>query len=145
MAETIEHLGTVENIDGSHIRVRIIQTTACASCSVKGHCSSADSKEKIVDITLPESEPSTHIYKVGESVRIEGSLSLGMKAVLLAFVLPFIILVSSLFVFMHLFKGDELLSSGLSLALMSLYYFIVWLNKAATKKIFSFTIKPINN
>ena len=47
---TIKHLGIVENIQGSHLSVRIVQTSACAACSVKGHCSSADSKDKIIDI-----------------------------------------------------------------------------------------------
>ncbi|MCQ5209089.1 SoxR reducing system RseC family protein, partial [Bacteroides thetaiotaomicron] len=40
---TIKHLGFVENIQGSHLSVRIVQTWACAACSAKGHCSSADS------------------------------------------------------------------------------------------------------
>ena len=48
---TIKHLGIVENIQGSHLSVRIVQTSACAACSAKGHCSSADSKDKIIDIT----------------------------------------------------------------------------------------------
>ena len=51
MANTIKHQGIVENINGSHLQVRIIQTSACASCSVKGHCTSADTKEKLVDVT----------------------------------------------------------------------------------------------
>ena len=50
MANTIKHQGIVENINGSHLQVRIIQTSACASCSVKGHCTSADTKEKLVDV-----------------------------------------------------------------------------------------------
>lgn len=47
---TIKHLGIVENIQGSHLSVRIVQTSACAACSAKGYCSSADSKDKIIDI-----------------------------------------------------------------------------------------------
>ena len=33
---TIKHLGIVENIQGSHLSVRIVQTSACAACSAKG-------------------------------------------------------------------------------------------------------------
>ena len=51
MANTIRHQGIVENINGSHLKVRIVQTSACASCSVKGHCTSADTKEKLIDVT----------------------------------------------------------------------------------------------
>lgn len=46
MADIIKHQGIVENINGSHVMVRIVQTSACAACSAKGHCASADTKEK---------------------------------------------------------------------------------------------------
>ena len=38
MADTIKHQGIVENIIGSQIFVRIVQTTGCASCSARGYC-----------------------------------------------------------------------------------------------------------
>ena len=140
MANVITHQGIVENIDDAHVFVRIIQTSACASCSVKGHCSSADSKEKILEISAPFSS-----YKIGDQVTVVGQTSMGMMAVLLAFFIPFLILVISLFLFMHLLDGNELLSGLISLGLLVPYYFVVWLNKAKLKKNFSFTIKPINS
>ena len=63
---TIKHLGIVENIQGSHLSVRIVQTSACAACSVKGHCSSADSKDKIIDII----DTAAASYQVGENVMV---------------------------------------------------------------------------
>lgn len=137
---TIKHLGIVENIQGSHLSVRIVQTSACAACSAKGHCSSADSKDKIIDIT----EPAAASYRVGERVMVVGETSMGMMAVVLAFVLPFVLLIFSLFLFMALI-GNELYAALLSLALLIPYYFVLWLNKTRLKQQFSFTIKPINN
>lgn len=137
MANTITHQGIVENINGSHLRVRIIQTSACASCSVKGHCSSADSKEKLIDVI-----DTVHTYEVGEQVLIVGAMSMGVKAVMLAFVAPFVLLVASLFLFM-LLLGDELYASLFSLAVLVPYYFVLWLNRTRLKQQFSFTIKPI--
>lgn len=137
MANTITHQGIVENINGSHLRVRIIQTSACSSCSVKGHCSSADSKEKLIDII-----DTVHTYEVGEQVMIVGAMSMGVKAVLLAFVAPFVLLVASLFLFMLLI-GDELYASLFSLAVLVPYYFVLWLNRTRLKQQFSFTIKPL--
>ena len=137
MANTITHQGIVENINGSHLRVRIIQTSACSSCSVKGHCSSADSKEKLIDII-----DTVHTYEVGEQVMIIGAMSMGVKAVLLAFVAPFVLLVASLFLFM-LLMGDELYASLFSLAVLVPYYFVLWLNRTRLKQQFSFTIKPL--
>ena len=90
---TIKHLGIVENIQGSHLSVRIVQTSACAACSAKGHCSSADSKDKIIDII----DTAASSYQVGEKVMVVGETSMGMMAVGLAFVLPFVLLIFSLF------------------------------------------------
>ena len=138
MANTIKHQGIVENINGSHLSVRIIQTSACAACSVKGHCSSADSKEKVIDVTAP----SAQTFRVGEQVMVIGEPSMGMMAVTLAFVFPFILLILSLFIFMAVI-GDELYASLLSLAVLVPYYCLLWLNKTRLKQTFSFTIKPI--
>ena len=139
MANTIKHQGIVENIQGSHLSVRIIQTSACAACSAKGHCSSADSKDKVIDIT----DTAASSYQVGEQVMIIGETSMGMMAVVLAFVIPFVLLITSLFIFMA-WMENELYAALSSLIILVPYYFILWLNKVRLKQKFSFTIKPIN-
>ena len=133
---TIKHLGIVENIQGSHLSVRIVQTSACA----KGHCSSADSKDKIIDII----DTAAASYQVGENVMVVGETSMGMQAVALAFIIPFVLLIFTLFLFMALIE-NELYVALLSLAVLVPYYYILWLNKTRLKQKFSFTIKPINN
>ena len=50
MTDKIKHLGIVESINGSYLKVRIVQTSACSACSIKGHCSAAESKEKLIDV-----------------------------------------------------------------------------------------------
>lgn len=137
MANPIRHQGIVENINGSHLQVRIIQTSACASCSVKGHCSSVDTKEKLIDIT----DTNAASYQPGDHVWVIGELSMGAMAVLLAFIVPFLILIISLFIFMAIWY-DELRSSLCSLALLIPYYYILWLNKSRLRKKFSFSIQP---
>ena len=138
MADTIRHQGIVENINGTHLQVRIVQTSACASCSIKGHCSSADTKEKLIDV-IDESSS----YQPGDRVWVTGELSMGVMAVLFAFIFPFLILIISLFVFMAIWN-DELRSALCSLALLIPYYYILWLNKSRLGKKFSFSIKPMN-
>ena len=137
---TIKHLGIVENIQGSHLSVRIVQTSACAACSVKGHCSSADSKDKIIDII----DTAAASYQGGENGMVVGETSMGMQAVALAFIIPFVLLIFTLFLFMALIE-NELYAALLSLAVLVPYYYILWLNKTRLKQKFSFTIKPINN
>ena len=139
MANTIKHQGIVENINGSHLQVRIIQTSACASCSIKGHCSSADTKEKLIDVT----DDNVSSYQPGDRVWVIGELSMGVMAVLLAFILPFLVLIFSLFIFMAIWN-DELGSALCSLALLIPYYYILLLNKSRLGKKFSFSISPMN-
>ena len=139
-SNTIKHLGIVESIQGSHLSVRIVQTSACAACSAKGHCSSADSKDKVIDIM----DTAASSFRVGERVMVVGEMSMGMMAVALAFIIPFVLLVVSLFLFMALI-GNELYAAFLSLTVLVPYYFVLWLNKTRLKQKFSFTIKPINN
>lgn len=138
MANTIKHQGIVENIRDSHLQVRIVQTSACATCSIKGHCTSADTKEKLIDVT----DWNASDYQIGDRVWVVGELSMGYMAVLLAFVIPFLILVLSLFLFMYVWN-NELSASLASLSLLVPYYGVLWFNKARIGKKFSFTILPM--
>lgn len=107
MVTNIKHLGIVENINGSRLKVKIVQSSACSACSVKGHCSASETKEKIIDVYNKNNVP----CQVGERVMIVGTTSMGMKAVLLAFVLPFIVLLLALIISLKLTGGDEAVST----------------------------------
>lgn len=135
MTNVIRHRGIVESIKGSHLTVRIVQASACASCHIKGHCSSADTKEKTVDVFTEDASS----YALGDQVEVIAQLSTGVMAVLLAFVFPFLILLISLFLFMA-FWNDEALAALASLGLLIPYYYILWLNKRRMGKKFSFSI-----
>ena len=101
MTDIIKHRGIVENIEGSHVRVRIVQTSACSACSVKGHCNASESKEKLIDVF----DMKASSYRIGEEVMIYGTTSMGMQAVLLAFGIPFLVLLITLFISMRLRGG----------------------------------------
>ena len=139
MTNIITHQGIVENISGSQVFVRIIQTSACSTCSVKGHCSSAASKEKVIEVTDTSSA-----WKIGDEVTIIGATSMGMRAVLLAFLIPLFLLIFGLFIFKTVLHS-ELYGAFAALAVLIPYYYIIWLNRSLLKQKFSFTIKPINN
>ena len=142
MNNNIKHLGIVESIDGSHVRVKILQSSACSSCSVKGHCNFSETKEKIIDIHDKES---ADCCSVGQEVMVCGTTSMGMKAVVLAFVLPFIVLLAALFVTMRVTDGDEAASALVSLCTLIPYYIIIYLLRNRISRTFSFTLETINN
>ena len=141
MTDIIKHRGIVESINGSHIRVRIVQTSACSACSVKGHCNASESKEKLVDVF----DTKASSYRVGEEVMLYGTTSMGMQAVFWAFGVPFLILLAALFITMHLTRGDELKSAIISLLALAPYYLIIYMYRGKLSKKFSFTLEPIKN
>ena len=136
MADIIKHRGIVEKVDGSHIVVRIVQTSACSACSAKGLCNASESKEKQIDVY--EVNPS---YQIGEEVMVCGTTSMGMRAVLLAFGVPLLILVFALGVSMKLTGEDALLSSGIALVSVVPYYIGIYFCKDRLNRTFSFTIE----
>ena len=141
MTDIIKHRGIVENIKGPHIQVRIVQTSACSACSVKGHCNASESKEKLVDVFDVKSSS----YRKGEEVMLYGTTSMGMQAVLLAFGIPFVVLLVTLFASMRLTDGDELQSALIALSALVPYYLIIYACKNKLSRKFSFTIEPIKN
>lgn len=141
MVTNIKHLGIVENINGSRLKVKIVQSSACSACSVKGHCSASETKEKIIDVYNKNNVP----CQVGERVMIVGTTSMGMKAVLLAFVLPFIVLLLALIISLKLTGGDEAVSALVSLGTLVPYYLIIYICRNRLSHSFMFILESIYN
>lgn len=139
MTNVIYHQGIVEDIDGSHVRVRIEQTSACSGCSIRSRCTAVDSIEKLIDVTMPKDAT----FIVGDHVQIVGEVSLGLHAVMWAFVWPLLILLFFLLLFI-IWSGNEILSSLGAVVLLIPYYYILWLKRAKFKQKFLFTIKSNN-
>ena len=136
MADIIKHRGIVEKVNGSHVVVRIVQTSACSACSAKGLCNASESKEKQIDVY--EVNPS---YRIGEEVVLCGSTSMGMCAVFLAFGVPVLLLLFALFATMRITDGDALLSAIVALLAVVPYYVVIYLMKDKMNKTFSFVIE----
>ena len=140
MTNQIKHLGIVESMEGPYVKVRILQVSACSTCSIKGHCNASDMKEKLIDAYNMHNAPLT----IGERVMVCGTTSMGMKAVLFAFALPFVILLLSLFIVMSVTEGDEILSAFISLCMLIPYYLILFKQRNKMSNTFSFTVESIN-
>ena len=136
MADIIKHRGIVEKVEGSHVVVRIVQTSACAACSAKGLCNASESKEKQIDVYEVNA-----FYRIGEEVVLCGTTSMGMRAVFLAFGIPMLLLLVALFVTMRVTDGDALVSSLVALFAVVPYYLVIYFMKDKLNKTFSFTIE----
>lgn len=136
-ASIITHPGIVEQVGTHSLLVRIVQTTSCAACSIKGHCSSAEQKEKLITVYLSD----TSAYQPGDSVTVLATTRMGLMAVFWAFLLPLVWLFVSLFVLKHSTGNDAYAALG-GLLLLLPYYLVLWLNRKRMKKHFLFQIQP---
>lgn len=131
----ISHKGIINNIDNNKIYISIISQSACASCHVKGMCSVADMKEKIIEIENTKNNN----YKIGDTVTVVMEKSSGTKAVVLGYFIPFIILLISLIVLISI-TNNEGLSGLISIGILIPYYLILYIFRNKLKKIFVFKL-----
>ena len=131
--ETIKHEGIVESIEAGCCRVRIMQASACSSCSARQLCRSSESKEKLIEVR--GHYPALH---VGDAVTLTGSVRQGLKASVLAYVVPLILMLIALFAGSR-YGGDGIgaLSALLTLAL---YYGVLFLLRNRLGRAFEFRI-----
>ena len=132
MQNTIEHQGVIISIDGKVAHVKIEQTSACASCHVKSVCGASEKSEKIIDANLMDAS-----LKIGDQVTVIGQKSLGIQAILLAYVLPFIVIVSMLFI-VNIFTTNELVIGTCALASLIPYFAVLRLMRNKIQAKFQF-------
>ena len=137
MSTKISHSGIVESIREGCVQVRILQTSACAACKVAGHCHASESKEKIVDVL---NVGDTSRLKVGDSVVVSASRDVANRALLLGFGLPFLILVSVLFIMLQL-VSDEGLAALAALSALLPYYGLLYLLRDRIQQKMAFSIE----
>lgn len=131
--ETIQHEGIVEHIGAESCQVRILQASACSSCSARQLCRSSESKEKLIEVR--GHHPT---LQVGEKVTLSGSVRQGLRASYWAYVVPLVLMLIALFVGTH-FGGD---GTGALAALLMLviYYGILYLLRDKFSNSFNFEI-----
>ena len=137
MSTKISNSGVVESISEGCVQVRILQTSACAACKVAGHCHASESKEKIVDVL---NVGDTSRLKVGDSVVVSASRDVANRALLLGFGLPFLILVSVLFIMLQL-VSDEGLAALAALSALLPYYGLLYLLRDKIQQKMAFSIE----
>ena len=122
MSNVISHKGILDSIEGGVAHVRITQHSACSCCKVASYCNSAESKEKLIDARV--SEPSR--YHVGDEVTVMAAQSVGTKAVILAFVIPLILMMSTIATVVRA-TGNEMWAAVSGIAILVPYYALLYM------------------
>jgi sigma-E factor negative regulatory protein RseC len=131
----IKHKAFVKEVNGTSLKAIIINQSACASCHASGGCSMADIREKEVEI-----DHFTGHYSAGQEVSILLQETLGFKALLYGYLLPFILMLTILMAMFSL-TGNELVAGLLALAILIPYYIILYFMRGRLKKIFKFELE----
>ena len=116
MDELIRHEGIVLSINGEKAHVQIVQTSACSACKARSMCMSSESQNKEMDAIMLEP------MKIGDKVEVEVRERLAWKAVLLAYILPFIVMLAIIAILDFATDWSEAVVGTLSLCGIALYY-----------------------
>lgn len=135
-----EQVGVVVDVKPKEVVVKIEQKSTCANCHSRGACTSFDKKDKEIEVATDKAAD----YKIGDKVNVSISTKLGMKAVFIAFVLPFVFLMIAIVLSLKVFDLSEALSCLIAISVMGIYYFILFKRKKSLRKQFVFKIHHCN-
>lgn len=132
----IKHSGEVVRIEADKVWVRMTVNSACSECHARGVCGVDESKDKIVEVRTA----SAANYSVGESVEVAlQSRTMGVKSVVLAYVMPFLVLLALLIV-MTIAGVSEGVAALTSILGVGLYYVALRLMNNKVEKTIKFII-----
>jgi sigma-E factor negative regulatory protein RseC len=130
----INHEGIVQKISDKSVIVKILTGTACSGCHAKGSCNLSETEEKFIEVS------GSYDVKPGDSVTILMKQSMGHTAVLFGYVFPLVAVIAMLIIMVS--SGVSESAAGLaSLAIMVLYYTVLYLFRKRIDKKFTFTLK----
>ena len=138
MDELIRHTGIVLSVSGNTAHVQIVQTSACSACKARSMCMSSESQAKEMDAIMLEP------MKVGDQVEVEVRERLAWKAVLLAYILPFLVMMAVIATLDITTTLSEAITGSISLGAIALYYLILHMFRGRLQKQFVFTARKIN-
>ncbi len=134
--EDITHPGIVENVTESTVFVKILAMSACSSCHAKGMCNLAEMEEKVVEVR----KESGREFRGGDKVTVTMRRSQGSKAVMLGYVVPFLVMMGML-VLVLVLTGNEGLAGLSAILVLVPYYWVLYVYRNKLKRSFSFRIE----
>lgn len=131
----IEQKGTVEEIFNHSIKVKIHRDASCSHCNAQGMCIITDDHERII-----ETHNTILNLEVGDHVDITITRRMGNMAVILGYLVPFLILLSFL-ILLNSLGLQELLSGLISMAVLVPYYMFLYLFRDKLRRTFAFSVR----
>ena len=136
MSQIATHDGTVLTVEPNKVIVEMHVVSACSNCKGHDKCAFVDKADKKVEVETADWKD----YTAGDNVIVSVNESLGLVAVLLAYILPAVILIASV-VLLSVFTGSEVLAALVPLALVAIYFLILYCYRNKLQKSFTFGIE----
>ncbi len=137
--EVITHRAKVIHVADNYVDVIVLSESACASCHAKGQCGAAESREKRMVIETPVAS----YFSEGEEVEVYTEKIMGVKAVWMAYVLPFLLVLLLLLILLQTGCG-ELISGVCALLALVVYYIVLYMFRNRLSREFIFNIRKID-
>ncbi len=116
---TIRQSATVIRVDAAEIEVEVCRPEACTACKAKSVCSEGGGEGK--RMTLVNDGQG---YRVGEQIQLVMRRSAGLKAVVIAYLVPVVLVVAALLIFQATPMSDTT-AALLTLGILVLYFVII--------------------
>lgn len=136
--ERVQHEGIVVKVSTQTLEVLIQSHSACSGCHAKGACTMADMKQKTIITRKPETD-----IQVGDKVMVYASMNNAFYSVLLAYMMPSVLILTAIF-FLEKSGSNELTAAVISLVLLVVYFFIIYLCRNKISKKIKFTVEKSN-
>lgn len=137
MSNKIKHNGVVDGVEEGCVRVRILQSSACSACKVAAHCNASETKEKIIEVQVAD----TDRYQRGDSVIVVADTAVGFRASLYGYLLPLILMVVSLVAVLKITQSEGYAAMS-ALGILIPYYIGLYLLRNKLRNKLSFSIEP---
>lgn len=130
----IQHNGIVQKVDENSVLVSISSSSACSGCHSEGVCSVAGKEEKLINIQ------GKYSVSPGETVTVQMKQSEGYRALLLVYIVPLLIIITTLVILISL-SLPEAMAGLISLLALIPYLLILFLLRKKINQSFTFAIK----
>jgi len=131
---TISHKGVVQKSGNESVTVIISSSSACSGCHAEGACSLSGNEEKIIEVK------GRYNLLEGDKVEVIMKQSDGFTAVFISYLLPLIIVITSLIVLLYL-SFPEPVAGLMSIFFLLPYYLGIYLFRKKINDRFVFSLK----
>ena len=132
---TISHSAEILQIHSHSLEVKICRPEACSGCAIKSACNIKNHSYQQLTVNCKDTSP----YYIGQTITLEISSQIGFQATFYAYLLPLIIMLSTLIICLHI-TDNELTAGIFSIFILVPYYIILFLCKKYLNQKFSFKI-----